>query len=67
MCSGWIMSVEYKEGKEIVTHDSGHVDSYDIDCIEKRKTYILDSIVELQDKLITVDAQLEQMRASAGI
>jgi len=61
------MNVEYREGKKIVTHESGHVDIYNIDDIEKKKTDILDRIVELQNRLKDVDNQLEQMRASAGI
>lgn len=61
------MSKEYKDGKVIITCPSGHVEVYDIAHVEKFKGYLLDNVVQVQKVITSTDADLEQMRISAGI
>jgi len=58
------MIIEYKNGDMIVTHESGHVDTYNIEHIEKFKSNIVKTITRRQETEAGIDEHLEAMNAS---
>jgi hypothetical protein len=59
--------IEYKEGKQVVTHPSGHIDIYDIDYIERFKLLTVERNNLLLTMASEIDMQLDLMSTSIAI
>lgn len=60
------MNIEYKNGKKIVTHSTGHVDTYDKAHCEKqlereklRATETQSAITEIESSIEAIDESIE--------
>jgi len=58
------MIIEIEEGKQIVTHPSGHIDIYNIEQIEALKASIHAEVIRLQNMEAVIVNELAAMMES---
>jgi len=58
------MIIAYENGNMIVLHETGHVDTYNIEYIEKFKSSVVKTITRRQELEAEIEGYLEAMNAS---
>lgn len=59
--------IEYKDGKQIITHRSGHIDIYNVTDIEQFKAHTVKGIVRLQAIETNLNTAIQSMKASLSV